>query len=189
MKLASKEVEMGAELVVPTGLGLVFDGLLHLGIVVGGVLDGHVALGHSRKALPYLALLVAEDVGEHLYVVSSGTESLAHHGIEVAATAEVEGETEFRKQFAVSLVGLVLKTRHKLAGEVNGYLNHLSSMSGHHHCALAAEGEHRLCGIFYRHLLIVVAQTEGERETVEEVDVRLMIYADVPLRCAECAWH
>ena len=131
----------------------------------------HVALCHCSKTLTNLTLLIAKDVGEHLYIISTGTKSLAHHGIEVAATAKIEGKAKLRQQFAVTLIGLAFEARHKLACEVNGDLNHLSALSRHHHRALARECEHRLCGIFYRHLLIVVAQTEGESESVEEVYV------------------
>ena len=91
MQLSAEEVKMSAKLIVPTGFGFIGNGLLHLLIILSCVLHRHVALCHGSKALANLALLAAENIGKHLYVISSRAESLAYHGIHITATAKVAG--------------------------------------------------------------------------------------------------
>ena len=83
VQLASEEVEVRSELIVPAHLGLVCYGAVDVVVLGVGVRQRHVALHQLHELHAERALLALEYVGEHLKVVASGAEALAHGGIDV----------------------------------------------------------------------------------------------------------
>ena len=97
----TKEVQVGANLVVPRLLGFVGDGLLDRVIIGRGMLHVIVA---THGILLMGVELGLEHIAEHLDVVATGTIALRHEGVDIAnVLVEAIGEGELRQQLGVSL--------------------------------------------------------------------------------------
>ena len=64
--------------------------------------DVHVALHQLRHSGSQRALFGLEDVAEHLQVVASSPESLAHHSVELVAVVVLVCERKLWQQLVVA---------------------------------------------------------------------------------------
>ncbi len=169
-----EQVEMGAKLIVPGGLGLIGDGL---GDAVVGrcvMVDADVAwLAEIARGGLELTL---KDVREHLDIVASGTIALGKERIDVACLAKVVGQSDLRQKL-VEMVALVVGERrthrrsHLLAHDAGGDIDRSTG--------LVVDG----------HVAVVVAEAEGGRQAGSDLDVALMIDTEVVGRRVIVAGH
>ena len=159
METSSEEVEMKSCLVVPAFLWLVGDGAVDVVVVCFGVFHCHVALHQCRHFCSKASLLCLEYVGEHLQVVTSCTESLAHHGIDIAVRVELIAQGKLREQLVV-VFGC---GREELADVAAVELYGAS-----HHLRVAGKAEVCLGVVVNLYVLMVVAKSECKSELVGE---------------------
>ena len=181
MKTTAKEIEMGAQLIVPTGFGLIGDGAVHLFIVIGLMRHLDVLTRELHQFLPHLLLLGLEDVGEHLQVVATRTETLAHAGINlIPIVAELPTQCHLGQQLLIGGVVGTVEARTILVAAGHGLATHHSTV---------IEPEMAFGGIVNTMTLEIVAQTECKRERIGQAQGGLMVDAHIQLRRMEDTRH
>ena len=83
MQFLLEKIEMGTQLKIPTGFGLIGYGFVNTAIVLGGVGNVVVSL---HGVLPMVIQFCLKYVTKHLDVETSRPVTLAHHGVDIAAS-------------------------------------------------------------------------------------------------------
>ena len=139
-----------------------------------------VSLHERSHALCHIALFGLEDVGKHLQVISTGTESLADDSINVVSLIKLLCQGKFWQQLLVTFICRTDESRDISAVELHGATHHLS---------IASKTELRTSVVVNLHVLVVVAHAKSETKVSCDVYVRLMQDSDILLRSVEQAWN
>ena len=172
MQFVVQEVQACAQLEVPALLGLIGDGVGDSLIVGIGMRDVNDTVADGLSL--YVGL---HDVAEEVDVIASVHVALAGSSIDVAAlVAQLVGDAKLRQQLAGGVGQMVLYHGARRAGR----------------CSASRTSRDRGAGrraIVYLVLAIVVAQSQSQRQTVGQREVRLMVGSQVGDRQLEEAGH